>query len=147
MLVVCLCSISRNSLAASFAQSLRLGTHGNRKHCPAAEYVEQQLASKLGKRGRTELWEAAVACSDTDVAQVVGKMCDTTGWARSSLAREMAAIYKQLSGAIHDEAFLQQSGTVADLVVPYPLQRKQAAALQCAAVAYGIPVRVMESEI
>lgn len=43
-----------------------------------------------------------------------------------------------------DKASPRPSASVVDLVVPYPLRRDQAAALQCMAAAYHIPVRVVD---
>ena len=56
------------------------------------------------------------------------------------------AVYKQLSSILHEGSCLQQSASAVDLVVPYPLQQKQAAALRCIALAHSVPVRVVDQQ-
>lgn len=70
-------------------------------------------------------------------------VCKATGWPPKAVATELAHLYKQLSGAIHDRQRYQQSLTKVDLVVPHPLQPKQAEALLCIAEHLSIEAQVV----
>lgn len=126
-----------------------LSNPGQRAHarCIAAEYVEQKLRFQSAdwvKLPRKELWAAVVASDDADLKKMIHCITQHAGWPRDKVAVNMADTYKDLSGAIHDARLYQESSSAVDLVVPYPLQAKQARALQCIASAFNVPVKLKE---
>jgi hypothetical protein len=109
--------------------------------------VEQKLRSKSAdwvKLPRKELWAAVVASDDADLQKMIHCITQHAGWPRDKVAVNVADTYKGLSGAIHDARLYQESSSAVDLVVPYPLQAKQARALQCIASAFSVPVKLNE---
>ncbi len=104
------------------------------------------LHEPLAKLPRTQLWAAVADLKDPELQGIVDCVCREAGWPRHSVAQEMVQLHKHLHSAIQDTGLCQQSVTKVDLVVPYPLQFRQAKALQCLAEHFDIPVRVVQQE-
>ena len=79
---------------------------------------------------------------DSEVEELVACISASSGWPRTAIAKEVARVYKQLSGYIHDVWPYQQSALAVDLAVP-PLQPKQAGLLQCIAKITGVAVNIV----
>ena len=87
-----------------------------------------------------------VASDEPDLKKMVACITQQAGWPRDKVAVNMAGIYKDLSNAIHDARSYQESSSAVDLVVPYPLQPKQAQALRCVADTFNVPVNLKEGD-
>lgn len=110
------------------------------------EYAEEQLRLRynLPWLSRVDLWSkiSENASGDAEVEELVACISASSGWPRTVIAKEVAHLYKQLSGDIHDVGLYQQSAMAVDLAVP-PLQPKQAGLLQCIARITGVAVNIV----
>ncbi|GAB4818627.1 hypothetical protein N2152v2_005673 [Parachlorella kessleri] len=110
------------------------------------EYAEEQLRLRynLPRLSRVDLWSkiSENASGDAEVEELVACISASSGWPRTVIAKEVAHLYKQLSGDIHDVGLYQQSAMAVDLAVP-PLQPKQAGLLQCIARITGVAVNIV----
>lgn len=115
-----------------------------------AEFVEQKhlqpWLEKEGRLPRCDLWNAAAASKESELREMIDCIVEETGWRRENVGKEMSRLYQNLSGAIHDAQLFQESPNAVDLVVPHPLEGKQALALRCVAKSFNIPVRVKGPE-